>query len=410
MFTRTGAYKGKFGLKANGELGFPEEDFLASLRGLRAGEKLTEKPEWVEPFFPLLSDVSCGTPFESVSHIDWLRLTLNGGEKLWLLPDVIQLLTDSLPDLDLSFIPIDKQMLGYPLVHHIKVWQDNQFITLGFIGVCADLGASHCGLCVDLSGVACSCLQRDKEVWFRLVSFFAGYKARITRSDIALDLHGSYCKFNKLTVPTIALDQYNNHIFQSDYTRNKSIVSYATSGDWSPITFGGLAHDDYNPEVHSLAGLTFNVGKRTSPRYWRIYEKGKQIIGSLQDSDYRNQNPVDQHWIRIECEFKRDKDGAEIPFELLLEPDLWLVKDRSSLSSLLDDYRSYLKKNDLIRVVFQDRKKVEKTLLLQRKVAWAKRQYGRLIKTLVEQGLGNDEIVALILRDKGLKDFIYDLS
>lgn len=398
----------KAGLNSDGMIGSPLVDFKRQIHSVRIRERLRSKPEWQKPTFPLLSRDTHDI-FDNICRIDWLRCTLNGRENLWLLDDLFDLMRASLSDLDLIFVESDRQMLGYPTVYYIKVWQDNQLVGLGFIGVCDDFSASHVGLCLDLTGVACAYLQRDSLVWFNFVKWLAGYKARITRADVAFDMQGSFCKINQITVPLIASDAYNQHIFAASYTRNKSNCTYNHYGDWSVMLHGGLAKQDYDPSKHCSGGLTFNVGARSSPRYWRIYEKGKQLKGLLRDVDYVSSSN-DDWWIRIECEFKRDKDGSPIPYELLLEPDLWIFKDRPMAGALLDQYRHFLNKNEAVRYVHQNKNKKEKTLLLSKKIVWARRQCGRLVTTLMKLGFTSDDVCDSLLKDKGLKDFIYDLS
>lgn len=396
----------QFGLKSDGKLGYLDDPFADLYLG---GDDLPPKPEWVEPFFCLLNgrydSNSWRKPLTAnLTKVDWFRCSFNGDSSLWLLPDIMDELATLLPDAVFTSSP--KRMMGYTDVTAISIWQDNQLIQIGWVGVELAFSSSHCGVCVDLSGVGCTLAQKNLGLWQDWIYFVAGWRGRLTRVDLALDLMPEYCKARAITVPWLASEAVKNDMFTSERLINKKNMTYNCVGDWTPLMMGQITLGEYNPENHSPKGLTFNIGARTSPIYWRCYEKGKQLLGQLKQTDAS----IDRNWVRLECEFKRDKDGANIPYELLIESDYWFVKDRPLLQDFLNAYREFLSENPIYCFAFIDFAKKEKELKLSKKIAWARRQYGRLVKTLNTIGFTNDEICTNLLGDKGLKDYIYDLQ
>ena len=54
--------------------------------------------------------------------------------------------------------------------------------------------------------------------------------------------------------------------------------------------------------------------------------------------------------------------------------------------------------------------KREKGLMLSKKMHWARHSYGRLVRTLIEQGIDAQDIIELLSRTSGLKEFVFDLT
>ena len=364
---------------------------------------LPPKPEGKLYTYPLLSQNY--NPDHQVTHIDWLRFTLRGVEYLHVAPELFDLLEDILPDLELK--RSTTKILGYSEVWTLNYWQDNQLHSLGYIGLESSSLASHAGLMCDLTGVGCGLIKQSGR-WRELVDWISYFGARITRADVALDVCGDYARKNGITVPSM-MRRVSNGFLSTPKTPASYVPAMATLGDWSDILLGNATLDNYNPATQGRGGLTLNVGTRAgSARYYRFYEKGKQILGKMAEPDA----DVDMHWLRLECEFKREKTQGDIPYELLLESDAWLCSNRPELFAFVQDYRLFLCGDDAdsLVMVFKKTVALSKSLLLTRKVFFARRQYGRLVNTLLTEGFDHDKVIKMIIGSKGLKDYIYDFD
>ena len=92
----------------------------------------------------------------------------------------------------------------------------------------------------------------------------------------------------------------------------------------------------------------------------------------------------------------------------MLRPDEYFCAGRSNVRAIMEQLRAH---RDLQAIQSWQRAqfKREKGLLLSKKVHWAKHTYGRLLRTLKDQGLNDSEIIDLLSRTSGLKEFVFDL-
>jgi DNA relaxase NicK len=396
-----------FGLKSDGTLGFLNKGLFDGIDV--APERLPSPVEYTDYCFPLLTD-NADKP--QLIKVDWLRASIRGQDSTAFVPqDLEDILlydqTSGSASTDLVIRSSTQNVLGYPHVKKIFFYANNELTACGAIAYNDDLSSSNCGCLFDASGTLCSYLQQNCPiVWLNLVQYLAGYNFRITRVDLALDVDGVYCRREGITVPRmLQLGKYKNY-FSSSNSRNGQALTTNQFGDWSDLSVGDVMVKDYDPAIHAPLGLTATFGARTSPNYFRVYEKGKQLLGMADEPDLS----VDRSWVRFEQEIKRDKDGAAIPFEALLEPDAWFCIGRENLRNLLADYSAYLGKNTVIaaqRAVFARK---ERNLSVKRKIHWARRSYGRLFRTLISEGIDPQGVVDSVLRETGLKNFIYDIA
>ena len=153
-------------------------------------------------------------------------------------------------------------------------------------GLIAWGGASQRGrVYFSIQGQGCAMV----EDWAGLASWLRDHSASIKRADVAYDDFGG-------DVASIAwgVDQYATGGFNAGGRKPRHQVF----GDW-------LAGES------SSKGRTLGIGSRTSGKYCRIYEKGKQLG-----------NPASP-WTRVEVEW-HGKDRL-IPYELLTEPGKYLA-------------------------------------------------------------------------------------
>lgn len=149
------------------------------------------------------------------------------------------------------------------------------------------LGGQRDTLLIMLTGTGCTYAkygwQLDLHAWFML----SAINPKITRIDLAHD----------------------------DLTGVRSLSWFAREYDKGGFGAGGRL-----PKVEMLgnwkrpdgSGRTLNIGNRTSPKFCRIYEKGKK------EGDKKSS------WLRCEVEFKAK--SQLIPLDILLKPSNFFIK------------------------------------------------------------------------------------
>ena len=349
---------------------------------------------------------------EDIAHIDWFRATATGSDILFAVDAFSDLLThddDGLIDTDFVFNHSDKGLLGYPKSVRIAILTDGGLQNCGTISYQDDPLSSNCGVMLDLSGQFFAYLKSACPAKvFNIYEFCAGYGFRVSRLDNALDLSGEYCRLNNITVPNLMNEGKHRGLFNSEYSRNGTPLSPSVAGDWSIFVAGSdnvISIQEYDPAVHASKGLTVNFGSRKQPNFFRVYEKTKQLISLAELGD---DHDLDKWAVRIEHEIKRDKDGSPIPLEILLAPDAFFGLGRPDLRALFDRYALFLTA-PAPALVHKERFQKNAVVSLKAKIFWGKRAYGRLVRTLHNSGMSNDEIFDELVRDVGLKDFVYDL-
>ena len=288
------------------------------------------------------------------------------------------------------------------------------------------------GVFLELSGQGCEFTRAGFADLYRLVVANGG---RISRDDVCLDLDNKYCLEKGITVPKLGAMAHRGD-FRSIYTRNNVVQSMKNEGDWGDITYGDITPESYDPYKHAPKGLSAYVGSQKSDNQICMYEKGKQLLGDIDDSDYleykrllatgkdrarlvklMNDNNLDltyegeKAWVRVERRFRRGSNKKWLAPEVLLSPDTAFIEHYPGLEKLLADYVEWLGASKVSTISFSKRSAdLAKSLLLTRKFHWAKVGYGRLVTTLKSLGMSADEIMNGMARADGLKDYISDLK
>jgi DNA relaxase NicK len=397
----------KYGLRSDGTLGFLNKGLMDNV--VFAAERFPRPLEYIECDFPLLTS-NAGKP--QMVKVDWLRASIRGQDSTSHVPYDLEdlLLYDQVTgeaSTDLVIRPSTQNVLGYPHVKKIFFYANNELTACGSIAYNDDLSSSNCGCLFDASGTLCSYLQQNcPSVWLDLAKYLAGYNFRITRIDLALDLDGVYCRREGITVPRVLQAGKYHDYFSSSHSRNGQSLKTNQFGDWSDLSVGDIMVKDYDPAIHAPLGLTATFGARTSPNYFRVYEKGKQLLGMADEPDFS----IDRSWLRFEQEIKRDKDGSDIPYETLIEPDAWFGIGRPNLRKLLEDYTLFIFQHTVVAAQRAFFMRKERNLSVRRKIYWARRSYGRLFRTMINEGIDPQGIVDSVLRETGLKNFVYDIG
>ena len=341
----------------------------------------------------------------NITKIDWLRLTITDLEHF---ENTISEIDGKGGILDCAGIETrwsEKGLHGYEQSAKLLIKRDTDTLTVGHIAM-SESGGNKGGL-FELTGVGCKVLQLLKpELWLELYTLFQHYEWRISRADIALDLPGQYCLDKGYTVPVLFSEAVNNKLFVSDKLKNPNMQqAFSMAGDWSPLVVGGIRPEDYDPLAHCKAGLTAYIGSRKgSADFFRVYEKGKELLGAEAEPD-----SIDRAWVRVEHEMSRKGTGREIPLDVMLRPDEYFALDRSGVRGLMHEYRETLDLDQVQQAQLSQFQR-EKSLSITKKVYWAKHSYGRLFRTLVDQGIDYAEIIDWLTRSDGLKECIFDLD
>ncbi|MEZ5535336.1 MAG: replication initiation factor domain-containing protein [Thiolinea sp.] len=341
-----------------------------------------------------------------ITKVDWLRVTTTDLEVFN--GTMGELLSDDglLAHAGLDVKWKNKGFHGYENSAAIMVWKDNDYLTVGNIGT-SEQGRNRGGL-LELTGTGCKILQLEyPALWLELFDLLQYHEWRISRVDVALDLSGEYAKANGYTVPVLFKQAVNAGLLQSDNLRNPNMrQSFSTAGDWSDLVVGNLTPETYDPIEHCPAGLTAYIGNRkSSDDFWRIYEKGKELLGQMAEPE-----SIDRGWIRIEHEMSRKASGREIPLDVMLRPDEYFCAGRSGARAIMDKLRADMHQLKAAHQWQREQFIREKGLLLSKKIHWAKHSYGRLFRTLVEQGIDAAEIIDWLSREDGLKEFVFDIT
>lgn len=231
----------------------------------------------------------------------------------------------------------------------------NAFYRLGSKN--ADYGTLHiCGqrdtILVELTGTAC---QAAKAGWEkRLYDFLKrAIRAQLTRTDVARDF------FNGEYTPEMAMLDHDKGLFTNN---NRKPKSECIGTAWR--------HEDGS-------GKTFAVGKRGNAKYYRNYEKGRQL------------GDTESAWVRSEVEFRKQKNFI-IPLEILLYPGEYFAGAYSALEKLTPATANRIETNtQKVNIVFDS------------KLQHGKNQVGRLVRLLSDMGWQPEKIVQALIADEG---------
>lgn len=177
-------------------------------------------------------------------------------------------------------------------------------------------------------------LMASKRSWAKnLYSFFLKHtSSKITRIDIAHDSFDS----------KKSVDDYRQMFRAGLFTNRGQTPKFETLGDWENI---------------DNSGRTIYIGKRTSGKLLRIYEKGLQLG--------RGFTEVYKNWVRTELELRNDQ--RIIPIDVLKNPGQYLAGAYPAL-----------KKLSVVQKVPETIKKSIQTTIVS-SIEIAKNQFGKYI-------------------------------
>ena len=220
------------------------------------------------------------------------------------------------------------------------------------------IGGQRDTVLVMLNGTGCSLAPKGWEYFMHLFLSRLDEKTqkpKITRIDLAHDdLKGEYLDVH-------VLDQLEtDDLFHCGGAPHS--VSHA--GEWK--------HGDPND-----MGLTLNIGKRSSGKYARFYEKGKQL--GDKGGEY-------SRWVRAEVEFKAN--DRFIPFDVLKDPSAYFMGAYPVFADLFDYER--INKFEIIQKTAE--------ITLQHSFDWLKTQGGKYF-SYYSTFMSPEEILEMIKSD-----------
>ena len=220
------------------------------------------------------------------------------------------------------------------------------------------IGGQRDTVLIMLNGTGCSLAPQGWENY--MYQFLSSLddkkqKPKITRIDLAHDdLKGEYLDVH-------VLDQLEtDDLFHCGGAPHS--VSHA--GEWK--------HGDPND-----MGLTLNIGKRSSGKYARFYEKGKQL--GDKGGEY-------SRWVRAEVEFKAN--DRFIPFDVLKDPSAYFMGAYPVFADLFDYER--INKFEIIQKTAE--------ITLQHSFDWLKTQGGKYF-SYYSTFMSPEEILEMIKSD-----------
>jgi DNA relaxase NicK len=299
------------------------------------------------------------------------------------------------------------------------------------------------GLMVEITGSGCEFLRARGEYdgLLEIYSLILAYGGRISRVDFALDLMHSYCMDSSITVPVLGKRGHAGE-FRSDFAPDHVRQKESQQGDWSDISFNGVSPEQYNPEVHGSGGLTYYFGSPKSDNQIVFYEKGKQLLGGISGlsekqqlefkalaenenrseseqkrfvtlsdkSGYDGQYEDKKGWVRVERRMRRKNSKKVIDPGVLLDPDSAFCMGFKGLRAVLDEYSVWVNGVYADITAFQNKRiSMVKDVLMSKKAHWAKLHAGSFVRTLISEGYSDTDIVNMLKREEGLKEYVFDL-
>jgi len=179
------------------------------------------------------------------------------------------------------------------------------------------------------------------------------YEGRITRLDVAFDLHDGQ----------ITVDDAESAYYQGDFVsrgrppKAKRVRELSSTG----------------------SGDTLYIGDRRNGKMLRIYEKGRQL------------GDPNSQWVRAEVELGR-KD-REIPSDSLRDLDRVFSESYPYLAAIIEKYADYSASYDQ-NLIKTSKRKAEISLVCL--VRHAQVAYGKLISVLSDLGHSSDQICSML--------------
>jgi len=213
--------------------------------------------------------------------------------------------------------------------------------TVGFFA----FGGNNDTICITLTGAACQCI--DSEGYTFIKNFIQELGGKISRIDLTHD-----CLDGEVDIEQVR-NWYESGLFRSNAR-------------------GKYPNAQFIDDLGSGKGCTFYVGSRESGKYFRAYEKGKQL------------GDANSKWVRLELEILANKRG--IPYEILEKQSEYLAGGYECLSYLNIEQSKIATQQKTEQICYDHLEQ------------YAKQSYGRFIEVMLMAWGGCPELVVERLR------------
>ena len=228
--------------------------------------------------------------------------------------------------------------------HHWKIEykaKDKLPIEVGFF--C--FGGNNDTICITLTGSACKTIGQEGFAFIR--DFIEELKGHITRIDLAHD-----CLYGEVNL--------------------SQVREWYDAGTFRSSSRGKYPNCQFIDDCGSGKGCTLYVGSRESGKYFRAYEKGKQLGDSSSD------------WVRLELELHNKKRG--IPYEILDKISEYLSGAYQCLEYLHSEQSRILTEQKSEQITFEHLEH------------YCKQAYGRFVEVMLQVYDGCPDVVVEQLR------------
>lgn len=249
---------------------------------------------------------------------------------------------------------LSKRYNGYPECWDIVMADGAESPSLGWLGMSWSSDNMRGRCCIHLTAFGCLLMENN---WRLLYEDMSDYYVRITRCDIALD----------------------------DYQGSHNISEAQSL--WQSGAFITLGMPPKSQQIINSdgSGNTFYVGSRSSDKYLRVYEKGKQLAGTKGNlADFS----LCLDWVRWELELKAN--SRTIPYDVLINPLVYLKGSYPKALSWIESAAVTIKTNlNKARLTFSSL------------MVYAKRQVSRLVRYCSDSGMTPVNIVDSLIAEPG---------
>ena len=392
--------KGASSVPASDSLSSNSAD-LIDLENLLGSQKITTTNDLIDTDG---CDMIHPAPINYTS-VDWLRATTNIMDNFYYFAKHA---IKASQDLGLMVTDLSKGHLGYTHSFAISIKSSDSKILkrVGTLAFSPDVKHGTNGGMFELTGTGCNIFQANFHYWHGLFIAMSKTKLRFTRIDIALDIKNNigynYMKVNHMTVPTLCREGDEEGLFTADRAPIPS--SFNQYGNWSDMLFSRISIDEYDPTIHCPKGLTGYFGSQASSNYWRVYEKGKEQLGSAEKAAPTSIGAVELSWIRVERQITR-KNKEVISLEAMLYPDRYFIRGFSGVEKLLNGWIDYNRGNPVVPAPYESFVSKVKSSIAK-KVFWGRRAYGSLVRTFLNEGMETEQIIEVLVRKEGVKGHV----
>ena len=240
---------------------------------------------------------------------------------------------------------LDQRWNGYPLCFGLALVSGKESPFLGFLGVSERSDHMRGRWCLHLTGAACAVLLPS--AFLALSIDLERFSGKITRIDLAVD----------------------------DLTGEHSVEQVKAMYEAGDFSIGG--RPPKYQHICSSDGDTFYVGKRGSGKYYRCYQKGRQL------------GDKSSPWVRHEVEFHAQ--NRVLPLAMLASPLEYFKGAYPDVFYWIDGAATRI-----------DTSRANHAIIFSAAMLFAKRQVGRIVRYCQDKlGYAEQQIISELIAEPG---------